>query len=118
MVSVEVPETPLPAPGDAMSPEDHIQMNRRFVEHTAIERAKENRLQTSEKIWGAVAHAIIAVGKQRGWVVGETHGRLQDVVIQLGAELDEADNKRKRSRGRSRQPTKQSEFYDRLTRLR
>lgn len=56
-----------------------------------MELDKDNRLQTAEKIWGAVAHPIIAIGKQRGWKVGKTHRDLEDVVVQLGAELDAAD---------------------------
>ena len=55
-----------------------------------MELDKGNRLQTSEKIWGSVAHAIIAIGKQRGWKAGKTHGDLSAVVMQLGAELDAA----------------------------
>lgn len=108
----EKPEIPLPPVGDNMSPADHLQMSQRFVQHTAIERAKENRLQTSEKIWGSVSQAIIAVGKSRGWDVGDTHSRLQDVAIQLGAELDEANSKRKR-RARSK-ATKQDDFFSRF----
>ena len=117
MVGVmEKPGTPLPEPGPFMSPADHLQMCQRLVEHTAIERAKKNRLQTSEKIWGSVAHAINAVGKWRGWIAGEKNIQLQDVVSQLGAELDEANSTRKRRRRRRRnrggndQPTKQDEF--------
>lgn len=48
-------------------------------------------MQAAAKIWGAVAHAIIAIGKQRGWQVGKTPSALEDVVAQLGAELDAAN---------------------------
>ena len=89
---MERPNSPLPAPSDNPSPADHIQISRRFWnEHLPMELDKDNRLQASEKIWGSTAHVIIAVGKRRGWNVGKTHGDLEAVVVQLGAELDEAD---------------------------
>lgn len=89
---MERPNTPLPAPSDDQSPADHIQISRRFWnEDLPLELDKDNRLQASEKIWGSVAHTIIAIGKERGWKVGKTHGDLEAVVVQLGAELDVAD---------------------------
>ena len=82
----------MPAPSDTQSPADHIQISRRFWnEHLPMELDKDNRLQAAEKIWGSVAHAIIAIGKQRGWKAGKTHSDLRAVVMQLGAELDAAD---------------------------
>ena len=89
---MERPNTPLPVPGDNPSPDDHVQISRRFWdERLPMELDKDNRLQAAEKIWGSVAHTIIAIGKQRGWKVGKTHGDLAAVVVQLGAELDEAE---------------------------
>ena len=89
---MERPNTPLPEPGENPSPYDHIRISRRFwEEHLPMELDKDNRLQAAEKIWGSAAHAIIAIGKQRGWKVGKTHGDLAAVVVQLGAELDEAE---------------------------
>ena len=114
-----IKDTPLPPVGE-MSPEQHTDVSRRFIlEHFPREKRKENRLQASEKVWGAVSHALIAVGKQRGWIVGERNIQLQDVAIQLGAELDEANSIRKPGRrGRRRQvnqrTTKQDEFLARF----
>ena len=113
-----IKDIPLPPVGE-MSPEQHTDVSRRFIlEHFPREKRKENRLQASEKVWGAVSHALIAVGKQRGWIVGEHNIQLQDVAIQLGAELDEANSVRKaRRRGRRKrvnQPTKQDEFLARF----
>ena len=89
---MERPNTPLPEPGENQSPYDHVRISRRFwEEHLPMELDKDNRLQASEKIWGSVAHTIIAIGKQRGWEVGKTHGDLEAVVVQLGAELDAAE---------------------------
>ena len=114
-----IKDTPLPPVGD-MSPEQHTTVSRKFIlEHFPREKRKDNRLQASEKVWGAVSHALIAVGKQRGWIVGERNIQLQDVAIQLGAELDEANSIRKPGRrGRRRQvnqpTTKQDEFLARF----
>ena len=92
---MERPNTPLPEPSENQSPAAHIQISDRFwEEHLPMELDKDNRLQASEKIWGSVAHTIIALGKQRGWKVGKSHGALEAVVVQLGAELDEANGLR------------------------
>ena len=89
---MERPNTPLPEPSENQSPSAHIQISDRFwEEHLPMELDKDNRLQASEKIWGAVAHTIIALGKQRGWDAGRSHGSFRRVAIQLGAELDEAN---------------------------
>ena len=88
---MERPNTPLPEPG-FMTPDEHIQIRDRLWEdHLPMELDKDNRLQVSEKIWGSVAHTIIALGKQRDWKIGRSHGALERVVVQLGAELDEAN---------------------------
>ena len=57
--------TQLPEPGES-SIEDHVQLSRWFLEHARIEIANGNRLQASEKIWGAAAHALKAIAIQRG----------------------------------------------------
>ena len=89
---MERPNSPQPAPRDNPSPADHVQTSRRFrAEPLPMYLDKGSRRQAAEKIWGSVAHAIIAIGKQRGWKVGKTPSVLEDVVVQLGAELDEAN---------------------------
>lgn len=90
-MGMERPNPPLPEPGANPSPDNPVRVGRRFWdEGLPRELDQGNRPQAAEKIWGAVAHAIIALGKQRGWKVGKTHGDLAAVVVQLGAELDEA----------------------------
>lgn len=82
---------PLPAPSENPSPADHIRISRRlWAEHLSMELDRGNRRQVAAKIWSSAAHAIIAIGKQRGWKTGKTDGDLEDVVVQLGAELDAA----------------------------
>ena len=58
--------TVLPTAGDQSS-DDHAALSRMFVEHAKDELSKGDRLQASEKVWGAVAHAIKAIAVQRGW---------------------------------------------------
>lgn len=90
MVDVmEVPDIPLPEPSSDQSPTDHIQISRRLQKHFPIETHRGNRLQASEKVWGAVSHEISAVAKQRGW----KHGNYNDkkaVARQVCVELAEA----------------------------
>ena len=47
--------------------ETHEVHSERLLRHAYIELEKGDRLQTSEKAWGAVAHAIKAVATHRGW---------------------------------------------------
>ncbi len=86
---MEKPDTPLPDPG-AMTVADYAQISRRFLEHFPIEARKENRLQASEKVWGAVSHAISAVAEQNDWPHGN-YGLKKKVAEQIGVELAEAD---------------------------
>ena len=89
MVSREIP---LPEPSEYQSPTNHVDISNRFgKEHLPIELDKGNRLQASEKIWGSVAHAVLAAGKRRDWKMGVQHSRIRDAVVQLGAELDQAE---------------------------
>ena len=52
--------------------------------------ADGDRLQGSEMLWGAAAHAILAVSRTRGWRIG-SHGRLKENAERLSTELGEPD---------------------------
>lgn len=87
-----IKDTPLPEPSEYQSPTNHVDISNRFgKEHLPIELDKGNRLQASEKIWGSVAHAVLAAGKRRDWKTGVQHSRIRDAAVQLGAELDQAE---------------------------
>ena len=58
----------------------------RLLRHARIELEKGDRLQTSEKAWGAVAHAIKAVAAHRGWRY-DTHSDATRVIVRLVPEL-------------------------------
>ncbi len=81
--------TELPEPGDS-SVDDHVQMSRRFLEHAYLELAKGDRVQASEKVWGAAAHALKAIAKQRGWLHYQ-HSTVLDVGEQLAREFGRED---------------------------
>ena len=81
--------TQLPGPG-ASSTEDHAQMGRRFLEQAGIELDKGDRLQASEKIWGAVAHSLKAIGIQRGWV-HDSHANVIAIGEHLAREFQRDD---------------------------
>ena len=46
---------------------EHLRISRQFLRQAQDEFAKGDRLQASEKAWGAAAHAVKAVAQQRGW---------------------------------------------------
>lgn len=79
-----MPGTPLPPPG-SNSEESYKLISNRFQEHYSIEKAKGNKLQASEKIWGSVAHALKAAAISRGWQ-HDNHFLLSQVANQLGSE--------------------------------
>ena len=78
--------TSLPEPGE-LGVEGHAQMSRRFLEHARACLAEGDRVQASEKVWGASAHALKAVGEQRGWIHGN-HGNVLAIGEHLGREFD------------------------------
>ena len=79
----------LPPPG-SNDVDDHMAMSRRFIGHARDELRKGDRLQASEKLWGAAAHALKAVAIQRGWQHME-HRNIHDIAIQLGHEFQRPD---------------------------
>ena len=79
----------LPPPG-SNDVDDHAALSRRFIDHARDELGKGDRLQASEKLWGAAAHALKAVAIQRGWQHTE-HQNIHRIAIQLGNEFGRPD---------------------------
>jgi hypothetical protein len=79
----------LPPPG-ANDIQDHAAMSRRSIDHAREELRKGDRLQASEKLWGAAAHALKSVAIQRGWEHTE-HQNILRIAMQLGNEFDRPD---------------------------
>ena len=79
------PLIPLPEPGE-QSPEDYLQISHRALQQARLHLEESDRLQASEKVSGAVAEALKAIGKQRNWR-HDSHAIRASIASQLGAEL-------------------------------
>ena len=60
--------------------------SRRLIAHAKIELENGDRLQASEKAWGAVAHRLKAIAERRGWEY-VTHRQVFGIVKRLADEL-------------------------------
>ena len=76
----------LPDPG-VNTIQGHVAMSHRFLEHAQRELDHGRRLQASEKVWGATAHALKAIALQRGWR-HRSHTTLFQVSTQISQEFD------------------------------
>ena len=62
--------------------ERHRDISALFLEHAADEFRKGDLLQASEKAWGAVAHCVNSIARDRGWGLG-THRHFAENVKRL-----------------------------------
>ena len=65
--------------------ESHQTHSRRLIRHAEERLALGDRLQTSEKAWGAVAHYLKVIADRRGWQY-ETHTQAFHVARAIAAE--------------------------------
>ena len=70
--------------------EPHAVHSVRLMDHAWEQLRKGDRLQASEKAWGAVAHRVKAIAKARGWKY-ETHGDVYDLGTRIAKETDDPD---------------------------
>ena len=70
--------------------EEHLRISRQFLRQAEGEFAQGDRLQASEKAWGAAAHAVKVVAQHRGWQ-HDGHRYLFDVVDRLYRETEDAE---------------------------
>ena len=68
-----------------MLTQDHVATARAFLEVAGREFESGDRLQASEKLWGAASHAVMAVARHRGWG-HRTHRDLKNAVQRLAQE--------------------------------
>ncbi len=68
--------------------EEHVRTARTFLDEADTLFAEGDVLQASEKVWGAAAHAAMAVAQQRGWPY-ESHRSLKNAVGRLSAETSD-----------------------------
>ena len=69
------------------SAEEYAALSRRFVRQSQEELDRGDRLQASEKAWGAAAHAVKAVAASRGWN-HNSHRLLFDIVDQVSRDVE------------------------------
>jgi hypothetical protein len=72
--------------------ERYAELSRHFIEKADEYLRLEDRVQASEKGWGAVAEAIKSIAEQRGWN-HQGHRLLNDVAFQLSVEWGRRDVK-------------------------
>ena len=71
-----------------MLTQEHTQTAQDFLLASDREFAAGDTLQGSEKLWGAAAHAVMALAQQRGWRFGD-HRSLQAAADRLADERRE-----------------------------
>ena len=78
----------LPEPGSA-TVVDRVQISRRLIQQARGELERGYRLQATEKIWGALAQVLKAIGQQRGWLNMGSHRTVGRIAQQLAAEYND-----------------------------
>jgi hypothetical protein len=78
----------LPEPG-AATVEDRVQISRRLIQQSREEIDRGDRLQATEKVWGALAQMLKAHGQQRGWFNLGGHRTVGHIARQLSDEYDD-----------------------------
>ncbi|MCE2501812.1 MAG: hypothetical protein J4G13_13265, partial [Dehalococcoidia bacterium] len=78
----------MPEPGFA-TVEDRVQISRRLIQQARDELDRGDRLQATEKVWGALAQMLKAHGQQRGWLNLGGHRTVGHIARQLDAEYDD-----------------------------
>ncbi len=63
----------------------HLELSREYIENAGQYLRQGNNKQASEKTWGAVAQAYIAIAEQRGWN-HRSHRLLIDIAKQVSDE--------------------------------
>jgi hypothetical protein len=68
-----------------LTEEDHAGTSLDFLEKADRHFADSDQIQASEKMWGAAAHAVMAVSIERGWP-HTSHPAMKRAAEQLAAE--------------------------------
>ena len=73
----------------AMPVQEHRETALRFLPEADDYFRRGDDLQGAEKMWGAAAHALIAVCQQRGWQ-HRSHRTMNNAVVRLAVEFRDA----------------------------
>ncbi len=68
--------------------ESHAVHSERLLQHAEEQVTNGDRLQASEKAWGAAAHHLKGIAEQRGWLY-RTHADVFRIVDRLSREMGE-----------------------------
>ena len=68
--------------------ESHEAHSERLMRHAIEQLELDDRLQASEKAWGAVAHKMKVVAERRGWQY-KAHRHAYEIVDRLTEEMDD-----------------------------
>ena len=68
--------------------ESHRVHSQRLIQHAEEQLSKGDRLQASEKAWGAAAHSLKAIAEDREWAY-RTHADAFRIVERLANEMGE-----------------------------
>ena len=71
-----------------MIKEEDVQTAQDFLTKSDGYFAEDDVLQGSEKLWGAAAHAVMAMAQERGWEYG-SHYALRQVALRLADEMED-----------------------------
>ena len=66
-----------------MLTDDHAAKALDFLAQSDREFAEGDRLQASEKLWGAATHAVMAAAEKRGWPHDSSHRALKEAAERL-----------------------------------
>lgn len=70
------------------TPNEHVTITLRLLEHASEQLQQGDLVQASEKGWGAAAHYLKAVAKQRGWA-NRSHRDFFTIKNRLASETDD-----------------------------
>ena len=76
-----------------LTPDQHTQTSQRFIQQAVIELADDDLLQSSEKTWGAAAHAVKSIAGRRGWQ-HDSHRLLFTAVARILSETGQHEIRR------------------------
>ena len=70
--------------------ERHVELSEKYLRHAEDQYEMGDLPQASEKAWGAVAHYLKSVAKQRGWR-NSSHYDLSDIATDLAYETEDPE---------------------------
>ena len=94
----------------------HWTHSERLMQHAFEELAKGERIQASEKAWGAMAHTLKAIADERGLTYG-SHSQVRDVLHAILEDLADPTRERPIRGGFTTADTLHRNFYEDVHRI-